>query len=63
MVTPNHFVTHSFHRYSMLPGDATTRYARGTTDGIDANGRLHSVARAPKFENFREIEGIAGRES
>lgn len=63
MVTSNHFVTHSSHRYSMLTGDATTRYTRGTTDGIDANGRLHSVARAPKFESFREIEGImAGRE-
>lgn len=55
VVTSNHFVTHSSHRYSMFPGDASTRYARRTTDGIDANGRLHSVARAPKSENFREI--------
>jgi len=28
---------------------------------IDANGRLHSLARAPKFENFREIEEISRR--
>jgi len=33
---------------------------REKNDGyIDASRRLHSVARAPKFENFREIEEIA----
>jgi len=38
------------------------RAIREKNDGrIDANGRLHSVARAPKFENFREIEEISRR--
>ena len=54
---PLHF-THSFCQHSV--SRRCLNPIREKNDGcIDASRRLHSVARAPKFENFREIEEIA----
>lgn len=55
---PNHLASRIRFISVMFPGDASARYARRTTGVSMPAERLHSVARAPKFENFREIEEI-----
>lgn len=50
--------THSSHQHG-LPRRCLDAIRERNDGRIDANKRLHSAARAPKFENFREVEEIA----